>query len=167
MLFIVWLLLKRRFFSGKHKVLKNSFQEMESVLEKRYTAVTDFVKSLENKGFSTDETKTITIDLMYAAAAGDLNIVASANVQISNKLKAIFTDISDNENLKNDRELCSQMEKIGKIECDLAKMRKNYNSIVREYNCECKIFPSVIVAKIFRYKQYPFFAADVSVQDMI
>ncbi len=79
---------------------------------------------------------------------------AECDAILRSRLRKYLSDISD----KTDT---SEIEKeLAEIETEIFKERKNYNSLVREFNCKRKMFPDRIVGAIFRFKVFEFYTAD-------
>ncbi len=73
---------------------------------------------------------------------------------LRNRLKKLLGACSENETAA---ELFSELTE---TETEIFKARRQYNSIVREYNCKRKRFPDRIAGALFRFKLFEFYTAD-------
>ncbi|MEX2512524.1 MAG: LemA family protein [Cyclobacteriaceae bacterium] len=60
--------------------------------------------------------------------------------------------------LKADKNFLKLQEQLSEIENNLQKARRYYNGTVREMNTKIETFPSNLVAKIFNFTKFEFFA---------
>ena len=65
-----------------------------------------------------------------------------------------YPDLKANENF---RDLTAQL---ASVENDIANARKYYNAVVKEMNNKVQMFPSNIVANMFKFKTYSMFEAN-------
>ena len=63
-------------------------------------------------------------------------------------------------NIKADKIFINIQKNIGRIEGELAHERKVYNKRVSWYNLKLQQFPSSIVAKVFGFREKPFFSIE-------
>ena len=84
---------------------------------------------------------------MYAKSK-DLSLGKELNDQIINLLVVN----ENNPNLKAVEQFVNLQKSLIKIESELQAVRRIYNGDVTLYNSEIEVFPSIIIAKIFRFK---------------
>ena len=63
--------------------------------------------------------------------------------------------------LKADRSFNSIQKSISIVERELVHERKLYNQRVKQYNVRLQLFPKLIIAKMFRFEEKPFFSIEV------
>lgn len=84
---------------------------------------------------------------------------AEANNQLSQTLKSIFAVAEAYPELKANENFLELQEEISDTENKIAYARQFYNSNVLDYNTKLKVFPNVIIAGLFNFKEAEFFAA--------
>lgn len=75
-----------------------------------------------------------------------------------NKLIAYIENYPE---LKADKQYLSLQGKLTKVENQLQAARRLYNGDATRYNTKISVFPSNIIAKIFRFKEAKLFEADI------
>lgn len=84
---------------------------------------------------------------------------AQANNQLSQTLKSIFAVAEAYPELKASQNFLELQEEVSDTENKIAYARQFYNSNVLDYNTKLKVFPNVLIAKLFNFAQAEFFAA--------
>lgn len=84
---------------------------------------------------------------------------AQVNNQLSQTLKSILAIAENYPDLKASQNFIELQEEISDTENKVAYARQFYNSVVLDYNTKLKVFPNVIFAKMFNFKEAEFFAA--------
>ncbi len=84
---------------------------------------------------------------------------AKINNQLSQTLKSILAIAENYPDLKASQNFMELQEEISDTENKIAYARQFYNSVVLDYNTKLKVFPNVIFAKLFNFKDAEFFAA--------
>ncbi len=84
---------------------------------------------------------------------------AEANNQLSQTLKSIFAVAEAYPELKANENFLELQEEISDTENKIAYARQFYNSNVLDYNTKLKVFPNMIIAGLFNFKEVEFFAA--------
>lgn len=84
---------------------------------------------------------------------------AQANNQLSQTLKSILAIAENYPDLKASQNFIELQEEISDTENKVAYARQFYNSVVLDYNTKLKVFPNVVFAKMFNFKEAEFFAA--------
>jgi LemA protein len=135
---------------GRNKC-EEAFSTIDVYLKKRFDLIPNLVSTV--KGYASHEAKT----LEKVVAARNLGITGQMENEkkISSALKSIFALSENYPNLKADTNFMELQKQLKSIEEDIAQARKYYNGCVREYNNRVTMFPSNIVAGIFRFKKMP------------
>lgn len=149
--------------------LKNSVEEafatMDVYLKKRWDLIPNIVATV--KGYAKHEAQTLEKVIAarganYQAMSEDEKIAADAEISRSipnfNVLAEQYPDLKANQNFLN---LSSELSK---TETDIANARKYYNAVVKNYNNKVQMFPSNIVASMFKFTEKQMFAVDDSAQ---
>ena len=145
---------------GRNKV-KEAFATMDVYLKKRWDLIPNLVESV--KGYAKHEAETLQ-NVISARNSGYQNMTAEekieANRELSKGLAAINVVAEQYPNLKANENFINLNNQLQKVEEDIANARKFYNAVVREYNNKTEMFPSSIVASMFKFGKKQMFAVD-------
>ncbi len=146
-------------------VLKTRIQEALSGIDVQLKRRADLIPNLVEtiKGYAKHEKEVFTEVTKARSAlmkAESLEEKAKANNMLTSALKSLFAVAENYPQLQaseNFRDLQRQLED---TEDKVAYSRQFYNANVFEYNTKIQLFPSNIIANIFGFKKYEFFAAN-------
>ena len=145
--------------------LKNKCEEgfatMDVYLKKRYDLIPNLVETV--KGYATHEKdtleKVIAARNMAQGAATIEDKIAGENM-LQGTLKTLFAVAEGYPDLKANTNFLDLQNQLKQLEDDIANSRKYYNAVVRQYNNKIEMFPSNIVANMFKYSKKTMFAVD-------
>ncbi len=135
-----------------------AFATMDVYLKKRYDLIPNLVETV--KGYAAHESQTLE---KVVAARNAAQSAATPETKIAGEnalqgtLKSLFAvaesypDLKANENFQN---LSNQLKA---VEEDIANARKYYNAVVKQFNTKCEVFPSNLIASMFRFEKKPMF----------
>lgn len=135
-----------------------AFATMDVYLKKRYDLIPNLVETV--KGYAAHESQTLE---KVVAARNAAQSAATPETKIAGEnalqgtLKSLFAvaesypDLKANENFRN---LSNQLKA---VEEDIANARKYYNAVVKQFNTKCEVFPSNLIASMFRFEKKPMF----------
>ena len=145
---------------GRNKV-EEAFATMDVYLKKRWDLIPNLVESI--KGYAKHEAETLQ-NVISARNSGYQNMTAEekieANREFSKGHAAINVVAEQYPNLKANENFINLNNQLQKVEEDIANARKFYNAVVREYNNKTEMFPSSIVASMFKFGKKQMFAVD-------
>ena len=81
--------------------------------------------------------------------------IQAANQQTS-ALGRLLAVVESYPNLKADAQFLRLQDELAGTENRLATERMRYNELVRDYNAQRARFPSNLTAKMFKFKEYPY-----------
>lgn len=141
--------------------VEEAFATMDVYLKKRWDLIPNLVESV--KGYAKHEAETLQ-NVISARNSGYQNMTAEekieANRELSKGLAAINVVAEQYPNLKANENFINLNNQLQKVEEDIANARKFYNAVVREYNNKTEMFPSSIVASMFKFGKKQMFAVD-------
>ena len=153
------------FFIGNYNKLvkkknecEEAFATMDVYLKQRWDAVPNFVEIV--KGYAKHEAETLNSIISLRTSSYNklsTNEKIEANKQLSQglgKLLAVAEAYPDLKSSANFQDLSAKLEN---IETNIANARKYYNASVKEYNNAVLIFPSSIIAKMFKFSKMEMF----------
>lgn len=145
--------------------LRNSVEEafatMDVYLKKRWDLIPNIVASV--KGYAKHESTTL------------LNVIAARNVryqdmsidqkieadkELSKGLASINVVAEQYPELKANENFINLNNQLQKVENDIANARKFYNAVVKNFNNKVQIFPSSIIASMFKFEKKQMFIVE-------
>jgi LemA protein len=147
---------------SKRNQFQSTFATIDVMLKKRYDLIPNLVAAVQ--GYMTHERdvlETVT-KLRSQAVSGKMTDGEKIDVnnQITGALKTIFMSVENYPDLKANKNFLNLQLNMTELEEQISAARRAYNAAVLEYNNSVDMFPSSIIASIFRFGRQPFFQAD-------
>jgi LemA protein len=147
-------------FTGQEEAIKAQWAQVENQLQRRNDLIPNLVESV--KGIAKQE-QTVFGQIAdararMAGAQTPSDKIAAANAETS-ALGRLFVVVENYPQLKSDAEFARLMDELAGTENRLAVERMRYNDRVREYDTARRQFPGNVTAKMFGFKEYPYFNA--------
>src|SRR5258708_22397006 len=147
-------------FVSQEQGIKASWSEVENQLQRRNDLIPNLVET--TKGFAQHEEgvyKEIADARSRLLAAKSPEETISAANQQSSALGRLLAVVENYPQLKANEQFNRLMDELAGTENRLATERMRYNERVQEYNTSRRQFPANLTAKVFSFKEYPFFQA--------
>jgi len=147
-------------FVDQETAIKAQWAQVENQLQRRNDLIPNLVETV--KGYATHE-EGVYKDIADAraqmmAAKSPEETIAAANKQTS-ALGRLFAISENYPNLKANEQFNRLMDELSGTENRLAVERMRYNQRVQDYDAARRRFPGNVTAKMFGFKEYPFFQA--------
>src|SRR5216117_3367000 len=147
-------------FVGQEQTIKAQWAQVENQLQRRNDLIPNLVET--TKGYAQHE-EAVFKDIADArsqllAAKSPDETIAAANRQTS-ALGRLLAVVENYPNLKANEQFNRLMDELAGTENRLAVERMRYNEKVQAYNTSRRQFPANLTAKMFGFKEYPFFQA--------
>ena len=147
-------------FVSQEQAIKAQWAQVENQLQRRNDLIPNLVET--TKGFAQHE-EAVYKDIADArskllAAKSPDETIAAANQQTS-ALGRLLAVVENYPQLKSNEQFNRVMDELAGTENRLAVERMRYNEAVQAYNTSRGQFPSNLTAKMFGFKEYPFFQA--------
>lgn len=150
-LFLIWFLTTYNKFQTFIIRINEAEANIDSVLRKRYDLLSKASKVIED---DTKENNVLTqIKEMKSSNLSNFEVdrIVKDGINEFSLYKKKYPKLKDNELfVKTDIGLINS-------ESEIISLKKYYNDIITEYNRYGRIFPSIIVALVLRYKQRTYF----------
>jgi LemA protein len=147
-------------FTAKEQEIKAQFGQVQIQLQRRSELIPNLVETV--KGFAQQESTVYQsiadARARMAGAQSPAEKITAANAETS-ALGRLFVVVENYPQLKSDAEFARLMDELAGTENRLAAERLRYNDRVREYETMRLQFPSNLTAKMFGFKEYPYFEA--------
>lgn len=136
----------------KRNSVDEAFATMDVYLKKRWDLIPNIVASV--KGYAKHEAETL--EKVIAARNGRYQDLSddekiTANAELARGLAGINVVAEQYPDLKANESFLNLNGQLQKTEEDIANARKYYNAVVKAYNNKVQMFPSSIVASMFKF----------------
>ena len=138
--------------------VKNAWSQIDVQLKRRHDLIPNLIETV--KGYMTHERDTlenITKARSQAVAAEGVGDKAKAEGELTRALGKFNLVVEDYPDLKANQNFLSLQEELTSTENKISFSRQNYNDQVLFYNNKIQMFPSNIVAGMFRFTEEEFF----------
>jgi LemA protein len=147
-------------FVTQEEAIKAQWAQVENQLQRRTDLIPNLVESV--KGYAQHE-EGVYKDIADArarlvAARTPEEIIPAANQQTS-ALGRLLAVVENYPQLRANEQFNRLMDELSGTENRIAVERMRYNERIQEYNTSRRQFPANLTAKIFTFKDYPFFEA--------
>jgi LemA protein len=144
-------------FTTQEEAIKAQWSEVDNQLQRRNDLIPNLVETV--KGFAAQE-QTVMKDVTdarakMAGAATPADKIAAANAE-SSALSRLLVVVENYPNLKSDAQFMRLQDELAGTENRLATARMRYNEAVQAYQTATKKFPGNITAKMFGFKEHPY-----------
>ncbi len=147
-------------FVSQEEAINAQWAQVENQLQRRNDLIPNLVETV--KGYATHE-EGVFKDIadsrskLLSAKSPD-ETIAAANQQTS-ALGRLLVVVENYPNLKANEQFNGLMDELSGTENRIAVERMRYNERVQEYETSRRQFPSNLTAKLFGFKEHPFFTA--------
>lgn len=148
---------------SRNKV-KNSWAQIDVQLKRRFDLIPNVVETV--KGYAKQEKE---IFMQFAEArkmydkgsqSGNVNDMAQANSMLGQTLGRLAVVVEQYPNLKADQGFLKLQDTLKETEDKISFTRQFYNDVVLSYNNRREVFPSNLIAGMFKFKEADLFKLD-------
>ena len=139
---------------------ENAFANIDVQLKQRFDLVPQLVNTV--KGYATHEKETlekVTAARAAAMSATTIDEKVAADKAMSSALSGLKVSLEAYPELKANQNFLQLQTELSDIENKLAAARRFFNSATREFNNACEVFPSNILAGMFKFKRAAMYEA--------
>jgi len=147
-------------FVGQEEAIKAQWAQVENQLQRRNDLIPNLVETV--KGYASHEEgvfKDIADSRAKLLAAKSPDEAITAANQQTSALGRLLAVVENYPNLKANEQFNRLMDELSGTENRIAVERMRYNERVQEYDTARRRFPANLTAKMFGFKEYPFFQA--------
>ncbi len=147
-------------FVGQEEAIKAQWAQVENQLQRRNDLIPNLVETV--KGYATHE-ESVYKDIADArsrllAAKSPEETIQAANQQTA-ALGRLLAVVESYPQLRANEQFNRLMDELAGTENRIAVERMRYNERVQEYDTARRQFPANLTAKMFGFKEHPFFEA--------
>ena len=141
--------------------VQNAWSQIDVQLQRRFDLIPNLVESV--KGYMEHESSVLTKVTDLRSSWADANTVdekAKLDNELSDTLKTIMAVAENYPDLKANQNFLSLQEELQNTENKISYSRQFYNDTVTRYNTKLQVFPSNVIASLFRFKEEALFEVD-------
>src|SRR6266446_1222928 len=154
-------------FTTQEEAIKAQWAQVQNQLQRRNDLIPNLVESV--KGYAAHESgvfkEVADSRSRLLAAKSPEETIQAANQQTS-ALGRLLAIAENYPQLKANEQFNRLMDELSGTENRITVERMRYNERVQEYNTSRRQFPGVLTAKMFGFKQHPFFEAPPEAQQV-
>lgn len=141
--------------------VKNAFSQIDVQLKKRFDLIPNLVETVKGyanieEGIFSEFAKARGL-YQSASAKGDVEGLADATKSLGGVVSRLLMVTEQYPNLKSDAQFINLQNQLQETEKQIAYTRQFYNDVVLKYNNKTEMFPSNIIAGMFKFEQAKFF----------
>jgi LemA protein len=147
-------------FVGQEEAIKAQWAQVENQLQRRNDLIPNLVETV--KGYASHEEgvfKEIADSRSKLLAAKSPEETIQAANQQTSALGRLLAVVENYPNLKANEQFNRLSDELAGTENRIATERMRYNQKVQEYDSARRQFPANLTAKLFGFKEYPYFQA--------
>ncbi|MFW6320073.1 MAG: LemA family protein [Bacillota bacterium] len=143
--------------------VRNSWSQIDVQLKRRFDMIPNLVETI--KGYAKHESEIFkefaeARKMYQSAPKNDVEKAAMAERGLNGALSRLMVVQEQYPELKANENFKQMMAELRDTEDKIAYSRQFYNDTVMKINNKIEMFPSNIVASLFKFKQEPFFEVD-------
>ncbi len=155
-----------RFVSQKN-LIRDSWANIDTELRRRYDLIPNLVETV--KGYASHEREIFEevarTRSMAAGATGSPAEQAAAEGPFVAALGKLFAVAENYPDLKANQNFLALQSELANTEDRLQTARRFYNANVRDFNRRIQSFPSMIMARMFNFKEAEFFEVEAAIRE--
>lgn len=147
---------------GKRNKVRNSWSQIDVQLKRRFDLIPNLVEIV--KGYANHERSTfeqVTLARTKYLSANTPEDMMNSNGELTQVLGKLFAVAEAYPELKANTNFLELQGELAKTEDKITYARQFYNDVVMGYNNAVQMFPSSLIASLFKFKEEPFFNVDV------
>jgi LemA protein len=152
---------------SQEEAIKSQWAQVDNQLQRRNDLIPNLVESV--KGYAAHERgvfeQVANSRARLAGARTPEEAISAANEQ-SAALARLLAIVENYPQLKANESFNRLMDELAGTENRIAVERMRYNERVQEYNTSRRQFPSNITARVFGFREYPFFQAPPAAREV-
>lgn len=155
---ILFFVFKYNSFITLRNRTKEAWADIDVQLKRRYDLIPNLVNTV--KGYATHESEAfekVTEARSRAMQAGSLTEKGEAENALSGTLKSLFAISEAYPELKANTNFLELQRELSDTENKIQAARRFYNGNVRDFNTVLQVFPSNVIAGMFKFSSMEFF----------
>ena len=152
-------------FTTQEEAIKAAWAEVQNQLQRRNDLIPNLVATVRGSVQHEEDVFKAIADsrAKLSGATTPEQTIQAANEQTS-ALSRLLVIVENYPNLKANEQFNRLSDELAGTENRLATARRRYNDALQEYNTSRRRFPANITARVFGFKEYPYFEAPPAAQ---
>lgn len=157
LLIFIWVIFNQ--LVAARESINEALAGIDVQLKKRFELIPRLVEIV--KGYSSYEADTFKkITSMRTSGSGDMLQKEKEDAGLNLVSRSIKVTVEDYPELKANEHFLELMKELSVVEDELAMSRRYLNGTIRDYNTKIGVFPNVVFAGPFGFKERPFYEID-------
>ena len=155
---LLWLAISYNVLTKLKVGVEEAVSAMDVQMKKRCDLVPNFVNTV--KGYAKYEKELLENVVKYrnlATSASNSEEKIKADGALSGAITKLFAVAENYPELKADTNFKDLQSTLKEVETEIAASRRYYNAVVKSYNIKVRVFPSNLVANMFKFKSMPMY----------
>jgi LemA protein len=147
---------------------QNAWSDIDVQLKRRHDLVPNLVETVQ--GYAAHERETLERVVQarnQAISAASPLERSEAEHGLTQALRQLFALAEAYPDLKANQSFLQLQDQLSGIEQEIANARRYYNAVVRDYNGQIQVFPSILIASMFGFVPRPFFEAEDDEREVV
>lgn len=141
--------------------VKNAWSQIDVQLQRRFDLIPNIVESVKGyMGYESDVLEKVTTLRSSWSKASSVSEKATLNNQLSDTLKSIMAISERYPDLKANQSFLDLQEELRNTENKISFSRQFYNDSATMYNTKLEVFPSNIIAGLFKFMPESLFVVE-------
>ena len=147
--------------------VKNAQAQIDTQLQRRFDLIPNLVETV--KGYAAHEKELL--ENVTASRNGYMNASSSEErmimeTQLSSSLRNLFAVVENYPELKANTNFIHLQDELSETEDKLTYSRQFYNDAVTKYNNKLQMFPNVMIANMFHFREEVLFEAQEGTKEV-
>ena len=158
---VIWAIFAYNGFITARQRVQNAWSQIDVQLQRRFDLIPNLVDCV--KGYMAHETSVLekVTNLRTSwANASTVSEKAQLDGELSGALKTIMAVSENYPDLKANQNFSELQEELRNTENKISYARQFYNDSVTRYNTKLEVFPSNLIASMFKFKPETLFEVD-------
>ncbi len=167
-LLIGWLLLSYNRFVRQRNLIRDSWSNVETELQRRYDLIPNLVEAVRGYADHEREVLTAVTEARTAALATNGRPVPEQETpeqELVRDLRRLLAVAEGYPALRASANFLQLQQELGLTEDRIQVARRLYNANVRDYNIRVQSFPSNLIARSFGFAREAFFEVEEAARD--
>lgn len=158
---VLWLIYTYNSLIATRNQVDEGWSDIDVQLKRRHDLIPNLVESV--KGYAAHESGVFTkvtearANAISAQASGNPESIAQSENMLAGTLKTLFAVAENYPQLKADANFAKLQDELTDTENKIQAARRFYNGVVRDFNTKVQVFPTNMIAGMFKFTKRDFF----------
>ena len=162
---VVWVIGKYNSLITLRNQVTNGWKQIDVQLKRRHDLIPNLVETV--KGYAAHEKGTFENIAKWRSAAmqaTEPGARVEAEGMLTQALRGLLAVAENYPQLRASEQFTSLQASLNEVEGALQNSRRYYNAVVRDFNTKLEVFPSNLIAGMFKFTPKPFFEVSTAAE---